>query len=283
MTRLFYICILVLLAGVQSLYAQQRDTIIIRDTVFLDKEEFERKKDIVEGNTNLIHIKPIGRYDRGIVSYRFITKKKWSGGLTFSYVNYDSDDSRLLFSMLKDFDCNFKTFSLKPFVGYAVADNMVVGAKLGYNHTIADLGNVSLNIDDDFDFSLSNMRYAEDLYSLGIFHRSYIGLDDGKLFGLFNETTLTYKNGSSSFARGEGEEYKRTETTINELHLGSSPGVAVFITQNICAELSFGVVGFKYRTEKQKNNLGEIGKRRTSGADFKINLFNINIGLTVCM
>ena len=29
---------------------------------------------------------------------------------------------------------------------------MVVGAKLGYNHTIADLGNVSLNIDDDFDF-----------------------------------------------------------------------------------------------------------------------------------
>ena len=58
MTRLFYICILVLLAGVQSLYAQQRDTIIIRDTVFLDKEEFERKKDIVEGNTNLIHIKP---------------------------------------------------------------------------------------------------------------------------------------------------------------------------------------------------------------------------------
>ena len=272
-----------LLAGVQSLYAQQRDTIIIRDTVFLDKEEFERKKDIVEGNTNLIHIKPIGRYDRGIVSYRFIPKKKWIGGLTFSYVNYDSDDSRLLFSMLKDFDCNFKTFSLKPFVGYAVADNMVVGAKLGYNHTIADLGNVSLNIDDDFDFSLSNMRYAEDLYSLGIFHRSYIGLDDGKLFGLFNETTLTYKNGSSSFARGEGEEYKRTETTINELHLGISPGVAVFITQNICAELSFGVVGFKYRTEKQKNNLGEIGKRRTSGADFKINLFNINIGLTVCM
>ena len=110
MTRLFYICILVLLAGVQSLYAQQRDTIIIRDTVFLDKEEFERKKDIVEGNTNLIHIKPIGRYDRGIVSYRFIPKKKWIGGLTFSYVNYDSDDSRLLFSMLKDFECNFKTF-----------------------------------------------------------------------------------------------------------------------------------------------------------------------------
>lgn len=282
MARLFYICVLVLLVGAQSLAAQQRDTIVIRDTVFLSKEEFEKKKDIVE-SSNLIRIKPVGRFDRGIVSYRFIPKKKWIGGLTFSYVNYDSDDSRLLFSVLKDFDCNFKTFSLKPFMGYAVADNMVVGVKLGYNHTIADLGNVSIDMGDDLDFSLTNMRYAEDLYSFGVFHRSYVGLDRGKLFGLFNETTLTYKNGSSSFARGEGEDYKRTETTINELHLGISPGVAVFITQNICAELSFGVVGFKYRSESQKNNLGETGKRRNSGADFKINLFNINIGLTVCM
>lgn len=282
MARLFYICALVLLVGAQSLAAQQRDTIVIRDTVFLSKEEFEKKKDIVE-SSNLIRIKPVGRFDRGIVSYRFIPKKKWIGGLTFSYVNYDSDDSRLLFSVLKDFDCNFKTFSLKPFMGYAVAGNMVVGVKLGYNHTIADLGNVSIDMGDDLDFSLTNMRYAEDLYSFGVFHRSYVGLDRGKLFGLFNETTLTYKNGSSSFARGEGEDYKRTETTINELHLGISPGVAVFITQNICAELSFGVVGFKYRSESQKNNLGETGKRRNSGADFKINLFNINIGLTVCM
>ena len=53
--------------------------------------------------------------------------------------------------------------------------------------------------------------------------------------------------------------------------------------QNVCAEVSFGVVGFKYRVEKQKNNLGETGKRRSSGANFKINLFNINIGITLCM
>ena len=68
---------MVVLAGVQTLSAQQRDTIIIRDTIYLDKAELERKKDkdIVE-NTNLVRIKPIGRFDRGIVSYRFIPKKK---------------------------------------------------------------------------------------------------------------------------------------------------------------------------------------------------------------
>lgn len=282
MSRLIYIYVLFLLVGVQSVSAQQRDTIVIRDTIYVDKAEMERKRDIVD-NTNLIRLKPIGRFDRGIISYRFIPKKKWIGGLTFSYINFDSDDSRLLYSILKDFDCNFKTFSVKPFAGYAIADNIIVGVKLGYDHTIADLGNISLNIDEDLDFSLSNTRYAEDMHSFGIFHRSYVGLDNGKLFGFFNETTLTYLNGSSSFSRGEGADMKRTDTTINELHLGINPGIAVFITQNVCAELSFGVVGFKYRTEKQKNNLGEIGKRRTSGADFKINLFNINIGLTFCM
>jgi hypothetical protein len=271
----------------QPLRAQQlrRDTVTVHDTVYLNKEELKQKRDIVEG-TNLIRIKAIGRYDRGIVSYRFIPKGKWIGGLTFSYINFDSDDSRLLFSLLKDFDCGFKTFSFDPFAGYAVKDNVVIGLKVGYNHTIADLGNLSIDIGDDSSFSLSNMRYAEDLYSVSFFHRSYIGLDHGKLFGLFNETSLTYENGTASFRRGAdatADDYKNTETTINELNLGINPGVAVFITQNVCAELSFGVVGFQYRIEKQRNNLGEIGKRRSSGADFKINLFNINIGITFCM
>lgn len=285
MKRFIYLIIYMLVAGTGMLAAQQRDTIVIHDTIYVDKAELRQQhpQDIVTDNTGLIRMKPIGRYDRGIVSYRFIPQKKWIGGLTFSYINFDSDDSRLMFSMLKDFDCNFKTFSMKPFAGYAVKDNMVVGVKLGYDHTIADLGGLKIDLGDDNDFSLDNMRYAEDLYSLGVFHRSYVGLDRGKLFGLFNETTLTYKNGSSSFARGEGDTYKRTDTTINELHLGISPGVAVFITQNVCAELSFGVIGFNYRVEKQTNNLGETGKRHNSGANFKINLFNINIGLTFCM
>ena len=128
MSRLIYICIVILLVSVQELQAQQRDTIVIHDTVYVDKAELESmqaKKDIAANNTGLIRIKPIGRYDRGIISYRFIPKKKWIGGLTFSYVNFDSDDSKLLFSILKDFDCNFKTFSVNPFVGYALALSLI--------------------------------------------------------------------------------------------------------------------------------------------------------------
>lgn len=292
MYKVLFIYIISLLAGIPGIQAQQRDTlrtldgrdsvvlerIIVRDTVYLPKAEYQEIAD----SADIIRTKAVGRFDRGIKNYRLIPQKKWIGGLTFSYVNFDSDDSQLLFSMLKDFDCNFRTFSIKPFLGYALRDNLVIGMKLGYNHTIAQLDNISLAV-EDLDVSLQDMRYAEDTYSVAFFHRSYVGLDRGKRFGLFNETTLSYNSGTSSFSRGKEENMKRTETTLNEIHLGINPGMAVFIMQNVCAEVSLGVIGFKYRVEKQKNNLGETGKRHSSGANFKINLFNINIGITLCM
>lgn len=293
MYKVLFIYIVSLLAGIPAVQAQQRDTlramdgrdslilerVIVRDTIYLPKPEFYEMTD----TTDIIRMKAVGRFDRGIKNYRFIPKKKWIGGLTFSYINFDSDDSRLLYSLLKDFDCNFRTFSVKPFFGYAIRDNMVIGMKLGYNHTNAQLDNLSLDIDDDIDFSLADMHYIDDTYTIAFFHRSYVGLDRGKRFGLFNETTLSYNTGTSSFTRGTDDELKRTETTLHQLHLGINPGLAVFIMQNVCAEVSFGVVGFKYGVEKQTNNLGETGKHRSSGANFKINLFNINIGITLCL
>ena len=251
-------------------------TVYVHDTIYIERPAVEAAQ---PDSSEIIYTKPVGRFDRGIINYRFIPKKKWVGGLTFSYINYDGEDSRMLFSLIKDFDCNFRTISVRPFVGYAFKDNVIVGLKAGYNHTVADLGNISLNIDDDLSFDLKDIRYSEDSYSIALFHRSYVGLDRGKRFGFFNESSLSYNNGSSTFTRGKDEALKRTETTIHEIHLGLNPGVAVFIMENVCAEMSFGVVGFKYRIEKQKNNEGETGKRTASGADFKINLFNINIGM----
>lgn len=265
---------------------------LIRETVFVYDTVYIQSPQMAVNPEDVIHTKAIGRYDRGIINYRFIPKGKWIGGTTASYIDFDSEDSRLLFSLLKDFDCHARTVSVKPFIGYAMRNNMVIGAKLGYNHTVAQLDNLALNM-DDLDFSLKDIRYTEDTYSIGLFHRSYVGLDAGRRFGLFNETTLSFNTGSTRFSRGkeDGEAnateaekaFKSTETTLYELHVGINPGIAVFIMQNVSAEMSFGVIGFKYNSETQKNNLGETGKRRNSGANFKVNLFNINIGITLCL
>ena len=72
---------------------------------------------------------------------------------------------------------------------------------------------------------------------------------------------------------------KNTKTTTSEIKLGLNPGFCVFIMNNISTSVSFGVAGLRYGTIKQTTNNEETGSRRSSGADFKINLFNINIGM----
>lgn len=252
--------------------------VVVHDTVYVPIPEAKMPMD----SSRIIYTKPVGRYDRGITNYRFIPKNKWIGGVTVSVFNFESDNSRLLFSLLKDIDLNLRTLSVKPFVGYAIKDNTVVGLKFGYSRISGGIDNLALNI-EDLDIALKDIKYTDDSYSFSLFHRSYIGLDPKGLFGLFNETTLGYSTGSARFSRGADENLKYTDTSVNQLNIGINPGIAISIMPNVGAEVSFGVAGFTYNWEKQKKSSGETGKRTNSGANFKINLFNINIGLTVCI
>lgn len=220
----------------------------------------------------------LGRFDRGIVNHLFVKRKTWMTGLTVSYAGYDSEDTQFL-SLLKDFDCKAKLFTINPFVGYFIKENICIGIKFGYQNVYANLGNISLYIDDDLSFSLKNMSFDEHLLSTTVFYRSYVGLDRGKRFGLFNETSLSFNTGSSRYKRGSEENFKDTQTRIREVHIGLNPGATVFIMENISAELSFGVAGFKYREENQTTNGESSGWRKSSGANFKINILNISIGI----
>ena len=275
-------CLQVKAQTVDSVSVMQGDStvrykfVVVHDTVYVPIPEAKMPVD----SSRIIFEKPVGRYDRGITNFRFIPKHKWIGGITVSVFNFETDNSRLLFSLLKDIDFNLRAMSVYPFVGYAVKDNMVLGLKFGYSRISGGIGNLALNV-EDLDISLKDIKYTDDSYSFSVFHRSYIGLDGKGLFGLFNETTLGYNTGSSRFSRGADDTLKYTDSTINQLHVGINPGIAIFIMPNVGAEVSFGVAGFTYNWEKQKKSTGETGKRTNSGANFKINLFNINIGITV--
>lgn len=280
---------LMLLASCQWLNAQENvslptDTashvkvVYVHDTVYVKVPQEKMPVD----SSLIIRTTPIGRYNRGITNYRFLSKGRWIGGVTFSVFNYESDDSRLLFSIVKDMDINFRALSVHPFVGYAYSDNKVVGFKFGYTHTKGDVDNVSISA-DDIEVSLKDIHYTDDMYSFALFHRSYVGLDSKGLFALFNETSIGYNTGTSRFQRMKSGELKYTDTTINQLKVGMNPGVAINVMPNVGAEVSFGVAGFTYNWEKQTKSNGEEGKRHNSGANFKINLLNINIGITICI
>lgn len=269
--------------------SRREELIVLRPVVLArkTKEEVESgwKADTlpVKRGIDLLRIKQVGRFDRGIINYRFMPKGQTMVGLDASFWTFDSRESKLLFAYLDNFTFNARTVSINPFIGYFFKDNQAVGMKWGYKQTSGRLDNASIKIDDDVNFSLKDLGLKEEIYSCTFFHRSYIGLDAGKRFGLFNETSLNVGYGKSVFTRGADETLKETTTKILEARLGISPGLAVFIMENVSVECSIGVMGLKYRQEKQMNNLGENGKHLNGGANFKINLFDLNLGLIISL
>ena len=221
-----------------------------------------------------------GRYDRGLFNFLFIPKGQWAFGLTASYGEFSTDDVQIL-SFLKDFDFNGKLYSIKPSVSYFIGNNQSVGLKFNYTRGYADLNSLTLDLGDDMNFSLRDVSYYSQTYTASIFYRTYIGLSSMKRFALFNDVDLSFGSGSSRFKRSYNGQIRDTRTTITEASLNFSPGLCVFIQDNMSFNVSFGVFGLKMRNERQRTNDVEEGSRFTSGANFHFNIFNINFGIGV--
>lgn len=281
MMRRFALCMVLMLFALSSWSKTDvfADSLLVADTV----PDLRKDTVPVKGSLDFLKMKAFGRYDRGITNYRFIAKGQWMFGFTVSYWDYNSNDNKLLFAYFDKFDCAGRNLNYSVYAGYSLVANQILGLKFGYRNTRGDLNNVTLRIDDDVNFTLKDLHLKQTLYNVALFHRSYVGLDAGKRFGLFNETNLTFNFGDSRFERGADESLVNTKTDILEVQLGVNPGVAVFIMENVSVECSFGVAGIRFRQEKQGNNLGDTGKRTVAGSNFKINPFNFNLGLTICL
>lgn len=237
---------------------------------------------VVDGDTVPVILpeKNYGRFDRGLFNYIFIPKGKWGFGITASYGELQTEDVRVL-SILKDVDFKGKMYSVKPYISYFVKSNQAVGLKFDYTRGIADLGRLAVDFDDDLNFTLRDVSYYQQSFSVAAFHRAYVGLDRSGRFGIFNEVDLSFGSGSSRFKRLYNNEPKDTRTVITQGAINFSPGVCVFLQDFMSFNVSFGVFGLKWRKEDQTTDGVDEGSRVTSGANFKFNIFNINFGLMV--
>ncbi len=237
---------------------------------------------IVDGDTVPIIIpqKNYGRFDRGLFNYIFIPKGKWGFGITASYGELNTEDIQVL-SVLKDLDFSGKMYSVKPYLSYFLASNQSIGLRFNYTRGIADLGHLSVNFSDDLDFSIRDVSYYQQSFSVSTFYRNYVGLDRGGRFGVFNEVDLSFGTGSSRFKRIYNDAPRDTRTLISKGALNFSPGVCVFIQDFAAFNVSFGVFGINWQKEKQTTDGVDEGSRVTSGANFRFNIFNINFGLMV--
>lgn len=221
-----------------------------------------------------------GRYDRGLYNFLFIPKGQWAFGLTASYGSFDAKDVQML-SVIKDFDFKGTVYSVKPSVAYFWKNNQSVGIKFNYTHSDLNMPNLSVDFDDDLNFSIRDVSYYSETYAIALYYRNYVGLGREKRFAIFNDVDLSFGGGISRFKRYYNDELRNTQTDIFEAALNFSPGVCIFVMDYVSFNVSFGVFGIKMRSEKQRTNEVDEGSRFTSGANFKFNIFNINFGIGI--
>lgn len=287
MTKLRLIILTVLLSLATALQARVSDPAFA--FVISHPEAFSanlQKPDdnwvVVRGDTipGVLRSRNLGRHDRGLTNYLFIPKNSWMFGLTASYGELSTSDIEIL-SFLSDIDISGKSYSIKPSVSWFFNHNQSVGMKIIYSRSDASVGSFGLDIGEDMNFRLRDVRYMSESYAVALAYRNYVGIDRRRRFAVFNEADLSAKSGHSIFSRIYAEAPKDTRTDIKEVSLNFSPGVCIFMMENVNFSLSFGVFGLKWRNEKQQTNGVDEGSRTTSGANFRFNIFNLNFGLGI--
>lgn len=279
---IFLLCTAVIFA-LPSLYAQDivrkkdlnNDSLAMAFRVPTDKV-------LVNGDTvnMVIPERNFGRYDRKLYNYLYVPQGKWAFGLTASYGELDTEDVQVL-SILDNVDFKGKVYSIKPSVAYFIRHNQSVGLRFNYSRGFADLNNLALDFDEDMNFSIRDVSYYTQTYTISTFYRNYVGLGMDKRFAVFNEVDLSFGSGSSRFKRIYNEAPRDTRTNITEASLNFSPGLCIFIQDYVAFNVSFGVFGLKYRREHQLTDGIDEGTRTTSGANFRFNIFNIAFGLLI--
>ena len=188
--------------GNQPTFAQQADSKTLpADTVIIDsvqdmlitngiltKEEWDYliRQRMFESDTVPVKQRTSERKrKRMITNYRFVAKGDVAAGLAVSFANYETEDSQF-FSLIEDFSGGVSAFAIKPFVAYFYNNNSCVGLKFSNTKINADLSSLYVDIDEDLNMELGRTGFSYSLNSISLIHRSYVGLDRGHRFGLFN-------------------------------------------------------------------------------------------------
>ncbi len=227
-------------------------------------------------------------FDRGVgkMNSVFIPKGYIGGGFTFSYKTYDlgqaTDDVgySMLFSLLSGIKGDMHTLGISPSVSYFLFDNFSVGARFDYSRTNLNVGNLGLSLGDLASLSIQDYHMLKNMYSTAVTARYYMPIANSKRIAMFGEVRLGFDVGQSvTYQTKEGNNFG-TFQTIYGGGLNVVPGLCVFATNEVCVEVSVGVLGINYQHVRQQTNLVDESVMQQSGANFKINPLSISLGMS---
>lgn len=221
-------------------------------------------------------------FDRVTNQGTYVLKGEYLLGLTASYGTLSSENADM-FPIFEGIGLSGNIATVNPFFGYFYKDNRCVGLRLGYTRLDGGLDNIGLNIGmDGLDLAIPQIGVSSDRFSAGIFHRSYMPLDEKGSFGVFGEFEAMFATGDNIFSFSAGDTARKTLSNSMNLNLTFSPGIAVYAFPNVCMTLSFGLGGFKYNYIRQfDEQCQKSGERHFSKLNFKLNIADIRLGMNI--
>ena len=229
----------------------------------------------------------INRIDREINKNVFAYKSEWMCGIAASYGTLSSADSDIAL-VIENLKLGGSIVSVKPYFGYFYKNNLSIGARFGYTHMAGNFDGANINLGNfingiEFGTEGIALNYLSNAYSFAIFHRAYVPIDKRGRFGVFGELELEGSYGRSKFGFMYNNEWSTSVSDTYKVRFNFNPGLAAYIFPNVCATVSFGLGGLQYNHIKQFDaNMNPTGGTRNfSKLRFRLNIAEINIGVTV--
>ena len=220
--------------------------------------------------------------ERGLTSFSnvFIQKGTWITGIGASYSTHVNEDYSL--AVINGINSVGHMVEVYPMFGFAVRENMILGAKFGYSRHFLRVDNAGLSIGDEssgVSIDLDSFYSLDHSYEGIVFLRQYIPFGTNKRFAMFVEGQVMLGGKQAKFAAHQP--VKGTYQTGLVTSLTVTPGLVAFVTDNFALELNVGILGLKYSSMKQVHNQVDTGHLTSSDLSFRINLLSIGLGLAV--
>lgn len=217
-------------------------------------------------------------FKRDIEMKTIVPKGQWIVGSAVSFSEHNEQNYQFL--IVDGFESDGYTFKVSPMVSYAFFNNTTIGARFAYGRTLFKLDDVSVVIDDETDFSVSGLYELEHSYTGMVIMRNYFNLGNSRRFAVFNEVRVEVGGSSSKVVNRNAGTQTGTYNRSIDFGVGITPGLVAFVNNIMAVEVNIGVLGLNFSKVKQEHDKIQTTERSSSHANFNINIFSIEMGMS---
>ena len=220
----------------------------------------------------------VPEFKRDIESVVFVPKGQWVTGLSVSYSM--SDQSKYQFLIFEGISGDTYSFKISPMLMYVVAPDLGVGGRFAYARSLTKVANADIVLDSETDHSIDHLYRLSHNYYFTAMARNYFSIGQSKRFGFFNEMQFQLGGGQTKLTTGVGNDLTGAYERNFSLDVGLAPGICIFLNNYSALEVNIGVLGFSYTATKAIRDQIYVSRRNSKSANFRINLFSIQFGVS---